>query len=118
MPEQKLPMVFIVFKSRGQTVRVVPDVETRLAGENRVTVKNLLDQDVEVSHGGKLIAPNPFVVPAMMSGNPPSEVTYRVQAAADVPGSVFHLTFDALTVGGPSMRVTTFAAGDPEIIIT
>ena len=80
------------------------------AGGNSVEVRNLLKKPLTVSHGGHLNAPDPFTVPAHVSGPPPA-VTHPVSAASDVPGSIFQIHIEASPVRAFGL------AGDPTIII-
>lgn len=117
MAEQKTPIEFTVFLHQGQNPTAVPPVALADAGGNRVTVRNLLDLPIEVTHNGRLIvADDPFTVPAKASG-PPPEVTYRVNPTHDVPGTVVTLKMHSVnnTVRTPLSAIS--AAGDPQIII-
>ena len=118
MAEEKAPLTFLVFLHLGKDVFAVPPFNIATAGGNRVRVRNLLNAPLEVTHYGKLVAPDPFPVGAKSPSGPVPEVTYPVDPGADVPGSVFPLQIDIVS-GRDRTRVRAFAAGDdPEIIIT
>ena len=96
-------MPFVVVNFNG-TETVFPPGATTAAGGNSVSITNTLSKPLTVTHGGNLLADNPFTVPAHGSGGPP-KVVKQLTAQADTSGTVFRITIEASRVGDPTIII-------------